>query len=78
MADKLCKSAYDVRYKNDVKYNNVYPVFMTELQNVRNWSAAMDLRKTDIKQQNKNVNRLTFVFQHVNKCTRWKQEVKCV
>ena len=29
----------------------------------------MDLRRTDIKQQNKNVNRLTFVFEHVNKYT---------
>ena len=29
----------------------------------------MDLRKTDIKQQNKNVNQLTFVFEHVNKYT---------
>ena len=30
----------------------------------------MDLRRTDIKQQNKNVNRLTFVFKHVNKYHR--------
>ena len=29
----------------------------------------MDLRRTDIKQQNKNVNRLTFVLEHVNKYT---------
>ena len=38
-------------------------------------SAAIDLRRTDIKQQNKNVNWFTFVFKHVNN-TRWKQEVK--
>ena len=42
---------------------------MKELQNVLNLSAAMDLRSTDMKQQNKNVNRLTFVFEHVNKYT---------
>ena len=42
---------------------------MKELQNVWIWSAAMDLRRTDIKQQNKNVNRLTFVLEHVNKYT---------
>ena len=29
----------------------------------------MDLRRTDINQQNKKVNRLTFVFEHVNKYT---------
>ena len=29
----------------------------------------MDLRRTDIKQQNKNANRLTFVFEHINKYT---------
>ena len=29
----------------------------------------MDLRKTDINQQTKNDNRLTFVFEHVNKYT---------
>ena len=29
----------------------------------------MDLRCTDINQQNKNINRLTFVFEHVNKYT---------
>ena len=29
----------------------------------------MDLRRTDIKQQNKNVNRLTFVLEQVNKYT---------
>ena len=27
----------------------------------------MDLRRTDIKQQNKNVNGLSFVFEHINK-----------
>ena len=32
------------------------PAFMKELQNVWNLSAAMDLRRTDIKQRNKNVN----------------------
>ena len=32
------------------------PVFMKELQNAWNWSATMDLGRTDIKQQNKNVN----------------------
>ena len=37
---------------------------MEELQNVWNWSAAMDL-----KQQNRNALRLTFVFEHVNKYT---------
>ena len=35
----------------------------------------MDLRRTDIKQQNKNVNRLTFVFD-MSTNTLWKQEVK--
>ena len=29
----------------------------------------MELRRTDIIQQNKNVNRLTFVFEHANKYT---------
>ena len=74
MVDYSCKSADHVKYKNDVKYKNLYPVFMKELQNAWNWSAAMNLRRTDIKQQNKNVNGLTFVFEHVNN-TRWKQEV---
>ena len=69
MADNLCKSADDVNYKKDVKCKNLYPVIMKELQNVRNWSATIDLRRTDIKQQNKNVNWLTFVFEHVNKYT---------
>ena len=40
---------------------------MKELQNGWNLSVAMDLRRAAIKQQNKNVNRLTFVFEHVNK-----------
>ena len=35
----------------------------------------MELRMTDIKQQNKNINRLTFVFEHVNN-TRRKHEAK--
>ena len=42
---------------------------MKELQNVWNWSVAMDPRRTDIKQQNKNVNWVTLVFEHVNKYT---------
>ena len=50
-------------------HKNLNPVFMKELQNVWNWNAAMDLRRTYIKQQNKNVNRLTFVSEHVNKYT---------
>ena len=61
--------ADDIKYKNDVKYKNLYPVFMKELQNVWNWSAAVDWRRTYIKQQNKNVNRLSFVFEYVNKYT---------
>ena len=70
MAANLCESADNVKYIIDVKFKNLYPLFMKELQNVWNWSAAMDLRRTDIKkQQNKNVNRLTFVFEHVNKYT---------
>ena len=40
---------------------------MKELQNAAlNWNAAMDLRRTDIKQQDKNFNWLTIVFEHVN------------
>ena len=35
----------------------------------------MDLRRTDIKHQNKNVNRLTF-FSNMSTNARWKQEVK--
>ena len=35
----------------------------------------MDLRRTDIKQQNKNVNRLT-LFSNMSTNTRMKQEVK--
>ena len=42
--------------KQQQKNNNFYPVFMKELQNAWNWSTEMDLRRTDIKQQNKNVN----------------------
>ena len=42
---------------------------MKELKNVWSLGAAMDLRRTDIKTANKNVNRLTFVFEHVNKYT---------
>ena len=66
MPDYLYESADDVKFKNDVKYKkkNLYPVFMKELQNDWNWSAAMDLKRTDIKQQNKNDNLLTFVFEH--------------
>ena len=44
-------------------YINLNPVFIEEFQNVWNLSAAVDLRRTDIKQQNKNVYRLTFVFE---------------
>ena len=70
MADNLSESADDVEYNIVAKYSkNLYPVFMKELQNVRNWNAAMDLRRTDIKQLNKNANRLTFIFEHVNKYT---------
>ena len=36
---------------------------MKELQNVWNLSAAMDLNKDRYKTANKNVNRLTFVFE---------------
>ena len=36
MVDNLCESADDVKYQNDVKYKNLYPVFMKELQNVWN------------------------------------------
>ena len=47
MGDKLCESADNVKYKNDVKYKkNLYPVFMKELQNGWNLSATMDLRRT--------------------------------
>ena len=49
---------------------------MKELQNVWNLSAAMDLRTADIKQQNKNVHRLLFLFSNILTNTRWKQEVK--
>ena len=41
---------------------------MKELQNVWNLSAAMDLRRTDIKQQIRMLTD-TFVFEHVNKYT---------
>ena len=55
-ADFPCKSANDVKYKNDAKYKkNLYHVFMKELQNAWSWSAAVDLRRTVIKQQNNNV-----------------------
>ena len=40
--------------------NNLYPVFMKELQNAWKWSAAMDLKRTDIKQQNKMLTDLLF------------------
>ena len=43
MADYSCESA------DDVKFENLYPVFMKELQNAWNCSAAMDLRKTVIE-----------------------------
>ena len=79
MADNLSESADDVKYtcNSDVKHNkNLYPVFMKEFQNYDIWSAAMDLRRTDMKQKNMNVNRLTFVFEHVNKYTiekKWNE-----
>ena len=41
---------------------------MKELQIQWNWNAPMDLWRTDIKQQNKNVNR-HFCFDNVNKYT---------
>ena len=70
MVDNLSESADDVKYNIDAKYNkNLYPVFMKESQNVWNWRATMDLRRTDIKQQNKNAYQLTFVFEHVNEYT---------
>ena len=56
MADYSCKSADEVNFINDVKCKNLYPVVMKELQNAWNRSATMDLRRTDIQQQNKNVN----------------------
>ena len=52
MADNLCESADDVKKYNNVKYKILYPKFIKELQNVWNWNATMDLRRTDIKQQN--------------------------
>ena len=60
MAEYSCESADDVKFKNDVKFKILYPVFMKELQNAWNLGAAMGLRKTDIKRQNKTVNRLFF------------------
>ena len=59
MADYSCESVDDVKYENDVKYKILYPVFMKELQNTWDWSAAMDL-STDIKQQNKKTDLLLF------------------
>ena len=67
MADNLCESADDIKYKNDVKYLYKKTCILFS-EKYCNWSAAMDLRRTDIKQQNKNV-KLTFVFEHVNKYT---------
>ena len=51
MTDYSYESANNVKYKNDAKYKNLYPVFMKELRNAWKWSAAMDLRRTDRKQQ---------------------------
>ena len=50
-------------------------MFMKELQNAWNWSVAIDLRRTDIKKQNKNIYWFAFVFKNVNNL-RCKQEVK--
>ena len=65
--------------KDDVKYKNLYPGFMTELQNAKwNWSTAMDLMRTDIKQKNK-IFLLTFfcfrIFQQYKMETRSKTNV---
>ena len=49
MADYSCESADDVKYSKRYIYIYLYPVFMKELQNAWNWTAAMDLRRTDIK-----------------------------
>ena len=51
---------------------------MKELQNVWNLSSAMELRSTDIKQQNKNVNRLTFVFERQQIHDGNKKQNECV
>ena len=59
MADCSGESADELKYKSDVKYKNLYPVLRKEWQNAWNWNALVDLRRTDIKQQKKNVNRLT-------------------
>ena len=74
----LCDTADDVKYSNNVKHKNLYPAFMKELQIEWNWSAAMDLRRTDIKQRNKNVN-WHFCFDNVNKIHNGnKEENECV
>ena len=44
-------------------YKNLNSVFVKELQNVWNLSAAMDFNKDRYKIANKNDNRLTFVFE---------------
>ena len=65
--------ASQAQAKNDVmcekkqqQQKHLYPVFKKELQDVWSRSAAMDLRRTGIKQLNKNVHCiiLTFVFEH--------------
>ena len=74
MAYNLYESADNVNHKNDVNYNYLYPVSM---KNSKTYEIGVPCwtRRTDIKQQNKNVSRLTFVFEQATN-TRWKQEVK--
>ena len=51
---------------------------MKELQNVWNWSTAMDLSRIDKKQQNMNANRPTFVIEYVNKYTKETRKRMCL
>ena len=71
MADNLCELAEDVKYKNEIKEKQTNKLVSYVHESIAK-RITLDLRRTDIKQQNKNfinLDLLSFVFEHVNKYT---------
>ena len=66
----LCESADDIKYSNDVKHKNLYPVFKKELPN------RMKLECRDGPEEDR-IRMLTDTFVSIMSTnTRWKQGVK--
>ena len=73
MADNLSESADGVKYKRCINIKKLKSCVHERIaENVWNLSAAMDFNKDRYKTANKNVNRLTFVFerQQIHDCNK--------